>query len=86
MNELIKRLAKNAGYSGDFNDPEEIEVIGNDFAYFDIEKFAGSVVQECLALTLGEERMQALEQGDLRQADRTQKKIIQVIKHFGDAE
>jgi hypothetical protein len=50
QNERIKELARQAGYSGGFDDPEEIEQIGNDFSYFDIDKFADLIIRECIGV------------------------------------
>jgi len=47
LNNNIKKFAKQAGYSGGFDDPQEFEQIGDDFSYFDIEKFAELIVTEC---------------------------------------
>ena len=50
---------------------------------FDYKKFAELIVQECLTLTLGKDRRQLLDKGDLNGANLVQKDIIRVIKHFG---
>lgn len=47
------------------------------------QRLAELVVQECLALTLGKDRRQLLDKGDLNGANLVQKDIIRVIKHFG---
>jgi len=45
--------------------------------------FAELIVRECLELTLGKDRKQLLDKGDLNGANLVQKDIIRVIKHFG---
>jgi len=49
----------------------------------DQEKFAELIVRECLELTLGKDRKQLLDKGDLNGANLLQKDIVRVIKHFG---
>jgi hypothetical protein len=49
----------------------------------DLEKFAELIVRECLELTLGKDRKQLLDKGDLNGANLLQKDIVRVIKHFG---
>ena len=50
---------------------------------YNLEKFAELIVAECLELTLGKDRKQLLDKGDLNGANLVQKDIIRVIKHFG---
>jgi len=72
MNQRIRALALEAGAQG---------IVNRDF--IDIEKFAELIVRECLELTLGKDRKQLLDKGDLNSANLVQKDIIRVIKHFG---
>ena len=72
MNERIRALALEAGAQG---------IVNRDF--IDIEKFAELIVRECLELTLGRDRRQLLDRGDLNGANLVQKDIIRVIHHFG---
>ena len=77
MNQRIKELAEQASCD-----------IKDEFGYwvgreFDKEKFAELIVLECLTLTLGKDRRQLLDKGDLNSANLVQKDIIRVIKHFG---
>jgi hypothetical protein len=47
------------------------------------DEFAELIVRECLELTLGKNRKQLLDKGDLNGANIVQKDIICVINHFG---
>ena len=73
MNERINGLWWKAriGYNNQSCDPEVLE------------KFAELIVRECLELTLGRDRRQLLDRGDLNGANLVQKDIIRVIHHFG---
>jgi len=75
MNERIRELMEEAGIY-DF----VVESMGINE---EMEKFAELIVRECLELTLGKDRKQLLDKGDLNGANLVQKDIIRVIKHFG---
>lgn len=72
MNQRIRELALEAGAQG---------IVNRDF--IDIKKFAQLIVRDCLELTLGKDRKQLLDKGDLDGANLVQKDIVRVIKHFG---
>jgi len=82
MNERIKLLAEQAGlrFTQLMSNPMVPVVDGRET---DLAKFAELIVQECLELTLGKDRKQLLDKGDLNSANLVQKDIIRVIKHFG---
>ena len=75
MNKRIKELVKQAGL--------EMCSCGCDMPTRQSAKFAELIVRECLTLTLGKDRRQLLDKGDLNGANLVQKDIIRVIEHFG---
>ena len=80
MNERIKQLAEQAGIVNrkfSFGQWWETDLTPEQ------KKFVELIVRECLALTLGKDRRQLLDKGDLNGAHLVQRDIIQVIKHFG---
>ena len=81
MNERIKELALQAEHS--VNEVFVWYPTGPDREDVIREKFVELIVRECLALTLGKDRRQLLDKGDLNGAHLVQRDIIQVIKHFG---
>ena len=78
MNERIQQLAEQATST---QGPTPYNPLT--FEVFDREKFAQLIVRECLELTLGKDRKQLLDKGDLNGANLLQKDIVRVIKHFG---
>jgi len=78
MNERIRQLAEQAT---SIQGPTPYNPLT--FEVFDKEKFAELIVRECLELTLGKDRKQLLDKGDLNGANLLQKDIVRVIKHFG---
>jgi len=83
MNERIKELWSQA--EEEIKAEYEDESRRNRRLYNEIflPKFAELIVRECLELTLGKDRKQLLDKGDLNGANLLQKDIVRVIKHFG---
>jgi hypothetical protein len=80
MNERIRELALQAKQYAEDEQNNPLKIYTLDCFN---EKFALLIVRECLELTLGKDRKQLLDKGDLNGANLVQKDIIRVIKHFG---